>query len=83
MTEWCTCNKLKEAEEKAAKWDALAQTTHSCPCGARQTTRIVQGLEGKPFGENIIYPLMCEACGWGISASDNYCRNCGAKVVGE
>ena len=27
MTEWCTCNKLKEAEEKAAKWDALVSRT--------------------------------------------------------
>ena len=25
MTEWCSCNKLKEAEEKAAKWDALTR----------------------------------------------------------
>ena len=25
MTEWCTCNKLKEAEEKAAKWDAIVR----------------------------------------------------------
>lgn len=45
-----------------------------------RTTRIVHGSEGKPFGENIIYPLTCEACGYGISVSDNYCRNCGARV---
>ena len=25
MTEWCSCNKLKEAEEKAAKWDAIVR----------------------------------------------------------
>ena len=24
MTEWCSCNKLREAEKKAAKWDAIA-----------------------------------------------------------
>ena len=23
--EWCSCNKLKEAEEKAAKWDAIVR----------------------------------------------------------
>ena len=27
MTEWCRCNRLKEAEEKAAKWDALVSRT--------------------------------------------------------
>lgn len=25
MTDWCSCNKLKEAEEKAAKWDAIVR----------------------------------------------------------
>lgn len=23
--EWCSCNKLKEAEEKAVKWDAIVR----------------------------------------------------------
>ena len=27
--EWCSCNKLKEAEEKAAKWDAIVRC---CEC---------------------------------------------------
>ena len=27
MTDWCSCNKLREAEEKAAKWDALSSMT--------------------------------------------------------
>lgn len=25
MTDWCSCNRLKEAEEKAAKWDAIVR----------------------------------------------------------
>lgn len=25
MTDWCSCNRLREAEEKAAKWDALVR----------------------------------------------------------
>lgn len=25
MTEWCSCNMLKEAQEKAAKWDAIVR----------------------------------------------------------
>lgn len=25
MSEWCSCNKLKEAEEKAAKYDAIVR----------------------------------------------------------
>ena len=29
MSEWCSCNKLKEAEEKAAKWDEAMQDAAS------------------------------------------------------
>lgn len=25
MSDWCSCNPLKEAQEKAAKWDALVR----------------------------------------------------------
>lgn len=25
MTEWCSCNRLREADEKAAKWDAIVR----------------------------------------------------------
>ena len=84
MTDWCRCNKLREAEEKAAKWDALAQTTHSCPCGARRTCH-AQNLGGMPHSIPI---LLCDSCGaFNYAKADgstwNYCPNCGAKVVGE
>lgn len=45
-----------------------------------RTTRIVQGSEGTPFGENIVIPLVCEVCGHGISVKDSYCRTCGARI---
>lgn len=25
MSDWCSCNPLKEAQEKAAKWDAIVR----------------------------------------------------------
>lgn len=39
MTEWCTCNKLKEAEEKAAKWDAIVRCGE-CVHAADQITHL-------------------------------------------
>lgn len=45
-----------------------------------RTTRIMQGSEGTPFGENIVIPLVCEVCGHGISVRDSYCRTCGARI---
>ena len=36
MTEWCRCNKLKEAEEKAAKWDAIVRCGECVHAGKRE-----------------------------------------------
>jgi hypothetical protein len=80
----CTCTRLKEAEEKAAKWDALAQTTHACPCGAQRTCQLEPQKSGK---------RRCKRCGAFVSTdavwdcfgaiAAKYCPNCGAKVVEE
>ena len=40
MTEWCSCNRLKEAEEKAAKWDAIVRCVE---CRHFTETRLADG----------------------------------------
>lgn len=82
MTEWCSCNKLKEAEEKAAKWDALAQTTHSCPCGARRTCHV----EGSYYDELMDEDYTDLSCGHhlrGAAWEFDFCPTCGARVKEE
>ena len=32
MTDWCSCNRLKEAEEKAASWDAIVTCWECAHC---------------------------------------------------
>lgn len=44
--EWCSCNKLKEAEEKAAKWDAIVRCGECSLC--KEST--IFNDEGKKIG---------------------------------
>jgi hypothetical protein len=65
MTEWCTCNKLKEAEEKAAKWDAIVR------CG--ECKYLMRGLPYKGrfacFNRGL-FVTEKDFCSWGERRND-------------
>lgn len=70
----CTCDRLREAEEKAAKWEESERVS-------RKTTMILHGPRRKERCD--IYT--CSECGASVAKTHSwyprYCSNCGRKVT--
>lgn len=66
MSDWCSCNPLREAQEKAAKWDAIVR------CGEckHHYTRNVVNWRGEVFGTDHFCELMLNGFGEGNNKVD-------------
>lgn len=80
MTLDCTCNRLKEAEEKAAKWDAVVRCRE---CVHHYTRNVVNRL-GEVLDTDHFCELMLDGFGEGDNRvdSDHFC-SWGKRREGE